>query len=159
MEGWFGPTWLASMCAELGQRGISIERAAARRSRDGTWTAELDLLALTRSEDPLAVPYVELTESSALQSMHPLQLLRYTIAEAGQRGGPLLVTIEALDRVGLLGNFLGQLAMLLLFPVELRVETRGDRAYDSFVVGALGAGTSLRVRDSLEKLLKRACEA
>jgi hypothetical protein len=158
MEGWFGPNWLASLCGELAQRGISIERATARRGRDATWTAELDLVALPRSEDPLTLSYVELTESDALLSVHPLQLLRYSLADTDDPSGSLVVTIEALDAVGLVSNFLGQLAMLLLFPVELHVETRGELAFDSFVVGAMGEQTSLRTRESLERLLRRACE-
>lgn len=158
MEGWFGPNWLASLCAELGQRGISVDRAAARRGDDATWVAELELVALPRAEDPLEVPYVDLTESSAHQTLHPLHLLRFSLDESRDLSGALVVNIEALDAVGLLGTFLGQLAMLLLFPLELHVETRGDRAHDSFVLGALGEATSRRTRDSLERMLKRACE-
>lgn len=158
MEGWFGPNWLASLGMELAQRGISIERATARRSSDATWSAELDLLALPRADDPLELAYVELIESDVMQSVHPLQLVRYSLEEARDVSGALVVSIEADDAVGLVGNFLGQLAMLLLFPLELHVETRGERAFDSFVVGAMGEATSTRTRESLERLLKRACE-
>jgi UTP:GlnB (protein PII) uridylyltransferase len=158
MEGWFGPNWLASLCGELARRGISIERAGASRGADGTWTAELELVALPRSEDPLELSYVELTDSDTQQSVHPLQVLRYSLAESGDPSGTLVVSIEATDAVGLVGNFLGQLAMLLLFPVELHVETRGDLAFDSFVVGAMGERTSARARESLERMLRRACE-
>jgi hypothetical protein len=158
MEGWFGPNWLASLCSELARRGISIEHATARRGPDATWIAKLELVALPRAQNPLEVPYVELTDSAPDQTLRPLHLLRFSLHESKHAAGALVVDIEAVDAVGLLGTLLGQLAMLLLFPLEMHVETRGELAFDSFVLGALGHGASPRTRDSLERLLRRACE-
>ena len=50
-----------------------------------------------------------------------------------------MLTLEAADSLGLLGALLGGLAELELFPLELHIETRAGRAYDSlWLAGAAG---------------------
>lgn len=157
LEGSFGPSWIASLCAELARRRISIDRAHALRTVNQTWIAELNVLALPGAEDPLAIRYVELAEADAPDARGPLTLSRYDIEVAPAHGGSLKLTIEADDGLGLLGSLLSQLAMLFLFPLEMHIETRDGRAYDSFWLGTVGATSpDARLRDSLDRVLARA---
>ena len=157
LEGAFGPSWISSLCAELADRRISIDRAHAMRTLNQTWVAELNVIALAGAEDPLSIPYVELAEAGAPDASDPLRLDSYTIEETAAHGGTLTLTIEAADSLGLLGSLLSQLAMLFLFPIEMHIETRNGRAYDSFWLGTVGATSpGPRIRDSLDRVLARA---
>ncbi|MDB4989673.1 MAG: hypothetical protein JWN04_4851 [Myxococcaceae bacterium] len=157
LEGSFGPSWIASLCAELADRQISIDRAHATRTINQTWVAELNVLALPGAEDPLAIAYVELAESGAPDASDPLKLHGYTIEETGAHGGTLKLTLEAEDSLGLLGSLLSQLAMLFLFPIEMHIETRDGRAQDSFWLGTVGASSpGPRVQQALHRVLSRA---
>lgn len=157
LEGPLGPAWIATLCAELAGRRLSIDRAHALRTVNQTWIAELNVIALAGADDPLTLPYVELAEAGAPDARAPLSLLSYQIEETNAHGGTLNLTIEAEDGLGLLGSLLSQLAMLFLFPVEMHIETRNGRAYDSFWLGTVGATSpGPRVRDSLDRMLSRA---
>ncbi|MET0342707.1 MAG: hypothetical protein ABW252_17000 [Polyangiales bacterium] len=157
LEGAFGPSWIASLCAELADRKLSIQRAHAMRTPSQTWVAELNVEALPGAEDPLGIAYVELAEAGAPDASDPLQLDRFEVEDTDAHGGTLSLTIEAADSLGLLGSLLSQTAMLFLFPIEMHIETRGGRAYDSFWLGTVGAERpGPRVRDSLQRVLSRA---
>lgn len=157
LEGTFGPSWIASLCAELAERKISIDRAHAMRTPSQTWVAELSVIALSGAEDPLTLPYVELAEAGAPNACEPLRLTDYTIEATSAHGGALHLTVDAEDSLGLLGSLLSQLAMLFLFPVEMHIETRAGRAQDEFWLGTVGATSpGPRIRDSLDRMLSRA---
>jgi hypothetical protein len=157
LEGAFGPSWIASLCAELAARRISIDRAHALRTLNQTWIAELNVIALPGAEDPQELPIIELADAGAPDARGPLTLCNYEIEETSAHGGTLRLTIEAEDGLGLLGALLSQLAMLFLFPVEMHIETREGRAYDSFWLGTVGATSpGPRIRDSLSRVLERA---
>ena len=171
LEGAFGPSWIASLCAELADRNLSIDRAHAMRTPNQTWVAELNVevvvgiealaavadQAATETPDPLSIPYVELAEAGAPDASDPLALAHFEIEETSAHGGTLKLTIEAEDGLGLLGSLLSQLAMLFLFPIEMHIETREGRAYDSFWLGTVGATSpGSRMRDSLDRVLRRA---
>lgn len=157
LEGAFGPSWIASLCAELADRRISIDRAHAMRTLNQTWVAELNVIALDGADDPLGIPYVELAEAGAPDASDPLALASYAIEETSAHGGTLKLTVEGPDSLGLLGSLLSQLAMLFLFPIEMHIETRDGRAEDSFWLSAVGAASpGPRIRDSLDRVLRRA---
>jgi UTP:GlnB (protein PII) uridylyltransferase len=157
LEGPFGPSWIANLCAELADRQLSIDRAHAMRTSNQTWVAELNVVALEGAADPLSIAYVELAEAGAPDASDPLQLVSFDIEETTAHGGSLQLTVEAVDGLGLLGSLLSQLAMLFLFPVEMHIETRDGRAHDIFWLGTVGAtNPGPRVRDSLIRVLSRA---
>src|SRR5690606_22858518 len=79
LEGAFGPSWIASLCAELAERCLSIDRAHALRTATQTWIAELNVIALAGADDPLSLAYVELAEAGAPDARGPLRLLDYRI--------------------------------------------------------------------------------
>jgi hypothetical protein len=156
LEGPFGPAWIASLCAELADRQLSIDRAHALRTSNQTWVAELNVEALHGAADPLEIPYVELAEAGAPDASDPLMLLKFEIEETPAHGGSLQLTVEAVDSLGLLGSLLSQLAMLFLFPVEMHIETSNGRAHDVFWLCTVGASPGPRLRDSLSRVLSRA---
>ncbi|HEY6882399.1 MAG TPA: hypothetical protein VI299_30415 [Polyangiales bacterium] len=156
LEGLFGPAWIASLCAELADRQISIERAHAMRTSNQTWVAELNVDALPGAEDPLKIPYVELAEAGAPDASDPLRLLRFDIEETAAHGGSLQLTVDAVDGLGLLGSLLSQLAMLFLFPVEMHIDTSQGYAHDVFWLCTIGDSPGPRLRDALARMLSRA---
>ncbi|HEX5661590.1 MAG TPA: hypothetical protein VFX59_30580 [Polyangiales bacterium] len=156
LEGPFGPAWIASLCAELADRQISIDRAHAMRTSNQTWVAELNVEALPGAADPLAIAYVELAEAGAPDASDPLKLLKFEIEETSAHGGSLQLTVEAEDSLGLLGSLLSQLAMLFLFPVEMHIETSEGRAHDVFWLCTVGASPGPRLRDAASRVLSRA---
>lgn len=157
LEGAFGPSWIAGLCAELADRQISIDRAHAARTYNQTWVAELSVVTLPGAADPLGIAYVELAETGAPDASDPLKLYGYTVEETSAHGGTIKLTLEAEDSLGLLGSLLSQLAMLFLFPIEMHIETRHGRAYDSFWLATVGESSpGPRVRQALDRLLMRA---
>lgn len=157
LEGAFGPSWIAGLCAELADRQISIDRAHAARTYNQTWVAELNVVTLPGAVDPLTIPYVELAEAGAPDASDLLKLYGYTVEATTAHGGTLKLMLEAEDSLGLLGSLLSQLAMLFLFPIEMHIETRHGRAYDSFWLGTVGESSpGPRVKQALERVLARA---
>ena len=82
----------------------------------------------------------------------------YRLLESRDYGGTLMLTLEAPDSLGLLGSLLTRLALLGLVPVELHIETKAGRAYDSLWLGATGGGPpSDDARDAVAQVLDRSC--
>lgn len=154
LGGRFRTAWIAALCSELAKRRISIDQAHARCGTDGAWIAELKLIALAGAEDPERVPYVQLAAAETVPSGHPPLLSSHQLRESSQWGGTLVLAIEAEDSLGLLGSLLAPLAALMLFPIEMHIETRNGRAYDGFWLAGVGARPpSAHARDALAKLL------
>ena len=137
LGGAFRPAWMATLCTSLCERRISIDRVHATRARDWSWLVELHVVALSGAHDPMTVPYVALADADVVHEPLPLQLDRYELIESGDHGGTLRLTLEADDSLGLLGSLLSSLATLLLFPVEMHIETRSGRAHDEPARAAL----------------------
>lgn len=146
--------WLAALCNRLARHHISVDHAHARLTHGETWIGELHLVALPGAPDPLGLPYVELTEDDDAAPAAVLSLSTYQLLESHDHGGTLKLTLEAPDALGLLGSLLASLASLALFPIEVHIETRSGRAYDSLWLAAAGhAAPSAETRDALEGLL------
>jgi hypothetical protein len=146
--------WMAALCNRLADCRISIDHTHARRARDDSWIAELHVVALAGALDPMNVPYVELTEADDAIPSATLRIDSYRLIESRDYGGTLMLALEAPDTLGLLGALLASLAALTLFPIEVHIETRAGRAYDSLWIGAAeGASPSAQARDALDRLL------
>jgi hypothetical protein len=145
---------MATLCTSLSERRISIDRVHATRARDWSWLAELHVVALAGAHDPMTLPYVVLAGAEVPHAASPLELDRYELVESGDHGGTLRLTIEAEDSLGLLGSLLTSLATLLLFPVEMHIETSAGRAHDRMWLGGVGtSGPSGRAEEALRRLL------
>jgi len=100
------------------------------------------------------VPYVTLADADVVHEPSPLQLDRYELIESGDHGGALRLTLETDDSLGLLGSLLSSLATLLLFPLEVHIETRDGLAHDWLWLGGVGGSSpSGKAEEALRRLL------
>jgi UTP:GlnB (protein PII) uridylyltransferase len=112
------------------------------------------VLALDGAKDPMGVPYIELTEADDAVPSTTLRIDSYRLIDSRDYGGSLMLALEAPDTLGLLGALLASLAALALFPIEVHIETRAGRAYDSLWIGAAAGTTpSAQARDALDRML------
>jgi hypothetical protein len=160
LGGRFRGAWLATLSHGLALRHVSIDHTHARLSADEQWIAELHLLALPGAPSLLRVDYIALAEAASATQSAPFEIETYRLLESRDYGGSLMLTLEAPDSLGLLGALLGSLGELGLHPLELHVETRSGRAYDSlWLSGAGGAPPPAALRDAAERLLARSRKA
>jgi len=158
LGGPFRGAWLANLSCRLAEQQISIDHVHARLSTDSIWIAELHLLGLGTGRDPLAIDYATLAEETDIRTEPVFVTDSYRLLESRDYGGSLMLTLEAPDSVGLLGSLLIRLALLGLVPVELHIETKAGRAYDSLWLCAAGGGPPTRdARDAVAQLLDRSC--
>jgi hypothetical protein len=156
MGGPFRGAWLATLSHRLAERHISIDHTHARSSGGELWIAEFHLLALPGAPDLLTMDYIALAEAETTAQAAAFELDSYRLIESRDYGGTLMLTLETPDSLGLLGSLLGALAALDLHPLELHIETRGGRAYDSLWFGAAGgAPPTSAAREAAELLLER----
>ena len=157
LEGAFRPGWVGNVCSGLASAGISVDRAYAARSPDARWRAEFDVRQLHSGPSPKDVPYALLADKEPnLDTPDTLVLESFSITPSAAHGGSLELAIEARDTLGFLGALLGKLAFVSLFPVELRVETHGDRVLDRlWLTGIGGSAPSVEARVMLLRELQR----
>ena len=157
LGGPFRGAWMASLSRRLAERHISIDHTHARLSGQDVWLAELHLIGLAHAPVLDTLDYIALAQDPDPMQSAAFQLDSYRLIESRDYGGSLMLTLEAPDSLGLLGALLGGLAELELFPVELHIETRLGRAYDSlWVAGPGGAPPSERATRGAEQLFARA---
>ncbi|MEO6600320.1 MAG: hypothetical protein ABIQ16_10640 [Polyangiaceae bacterium] len=157
LGGQFLGAWMARLSTRLAERDLSIDHIHARLTTDQVWIAELHLIRLANGTDPLNLDYAALAEDdSEGPTRGNLVIDSYRLIESRDYGGSLMLTLEAPDSLGLLGSLLVRLAQLELFPVELHIETRGGRAYDSLWLGAAGGAPPMSsARAAVVTLLDR----
>jgi hypothetical protein len=136
LGGPFRGAWLATLSRHLAERQISIDHTHARQGEDQIWNAEFHLIALAESSDLLSVDYIALAEEGKSPESASFELDSHRLIESRDYGGTLMLTLEAADSLGLLGSLLGALAELGLQPIEVHIETRAGRAYDSLWLAA-----------------------
>lgn len=127
------PFWMAALGRALSEHSISVVRAHAKRGHDAQWVTELLIEPLAAMKDPLSLSYIRLvTDAPApAKAQETLVVSRYTLESTHDHGGTLLLTFEAEDRLGLLGELLSSLATLMLFPLEMHIETHDGQVRDS----------------------------
>ena len=123
--------WMVGVCAGLAREQLSIQRAHARRlSYETTWIAELHVRSVPGARDPLDIRYVDFAEQSELSAPPAPRLDHFELIESPDHGGTLQVTFTAPDALGLLASLLVAFASISLLPVEMHIDTRGQRAHD-----------------------------
>jgi hypothetical protein len=153
LGGTFGSAWLANLCRGLASERISIQRAHAMRAPNQAWSAELHVLTLAGAPHPETLPIVQLV-AAEVQELNPLDLQRYELTASTAHGGTLHLVIEAEDTLGLLGSLLAQLAKLNLYPIEMHIETRDERAEDElWLFTPNAARPSLDQQQALARIL------
>jgi len=158
LGGLFRGAWLAHLSCRLAERQISIDHVHARLNADYVWMAELHLIAPSEAPDPLRVDYAALAEETDMSTQPVFVIDGYRLLESRDYGGTLMLTLEAPDSLGLLGSLLTRLALLGLVPVELHIETKAGRAYDSLWLHAAdGTPPPRDAYDSVSQVLDRSC--
>jgi len=160
LGGPFRGAWMASLSCRLAALSVSIDHTHARLTGDQIWIAELHLLALPGAPAALGLDYITLAEQPEPDRAAAFEVDSYRLIESRDYGGTLMLTLEAADSLGLLGALLGGLAELELFPLELHIETRAGRAYDSlWLAGAAGSPPPAAATMAAEELLSRSRKA
>jgi hypothetical protein len=164
LGGMLRASWMVGVCNGLAQRGVSIDRAHARRlAHDGTWIAELHVVAPPDAADPLNYPLIAFAEAEPAEAASPLALSEYRLIESTDHAGTLRLTFRARDSVGLLASLLAAFASLSLLPVEMHIETRDDEAHDTLWLTSTTkhrpSTPSEADRRALDALLKRAVQS
>ncbi len=158
LGGVFHGSWMANLSLRLAERELSIDHIHARLTTDDVWLAELHLICMGSATEALDLDYAALAlgEEEGAPSSGRLEIESYRLIESRDYGGSLMLTLEARDSLGLLGALLGPLARIGLFPVELHIETRAGRAYDSLWLAAAGGkAPAQEARDAVAELLDR----
>jgi len=153
LGGPFRGAWLAQLSCRLAEQHISIDHVHARLSGDQDWIAELYLLRLDSSDaaqDPLSIDYPALAEESDIRTKPAFVIDSYRLLQSRAYGGSLMLTLEAPDSLGLLGSLLTRLALLGLVPVELHIETKDGRAFDSLWLCAAGGDSPTPTSDACD---------
>jgi hypothetical protein len=155
LGGPFRGAWLANLSCRLAEQRVSIDHVHARLTADYIWIAELHLLGLGGT-DPLGIDYAALAEETDVSTKPAFSIDSYRLLDSRDYGGSLMLTLEAPDSLGLLGSLLTRLALLGLVPVELHIETKAGRAYDSLWLCATGGGPPPGdARDAVAQVLDR----
>jgi len=156
LGGPFRGAWLANLCCRLAERQISIDHVHARLTADDIWIAELHVLG----QGALDLDYVAVAEETEINTKPAFFIDSYRLLESRDYGGTLMLTLEAPDSLGLLGSLLTRLALLGLVPVELHIETRAGRAFDSLWLCAAGGGPPpTDAPDAVAQVLDRSCRS
>jgi hypothetical protein len=158
LGGIFRPAWMATLGSGLAERRVSIDQVHAKRGHDGSWVAELSLVALEGATDPRGISYVGLAGERAqiYTGGYTLELESYTLDESADYGGTLMLEFQAQDSLGLLGALLSSLAALGLFPIEMHIETREGRAHDCLWLCSTGASRPMpEAKRALERMLRQ----
>ena len=158
LGGAFRGAWLANLSCRLAERRISIDHVHARLTADEIWIAELHLLGSGATCDPLDIDYVAFAEETDISTKAVFAIDSYRLLDSRDYGGTLMLTLEAADSLGLLGSLLTRLALLGLVPIELHIETKAGRAYDSLWLRSVGGEPlTSEVRDAVAQVLDRSC--
>jgi len=161
LGGPFRGAWLANLSCRLAEQQISIDHLHARLTGDDIWISELHLLAPApgaATTDPLALDYIAHATATDHRP-HPVFVVdTYRVLESRDYGGSLMLTLEAPDSLGLLGSLLSSLSVLGLVPIELHIETKDGRAFDSLWLRATaGESPTSDERAALIDVLERSC--
>ena len=160
LGGMLRSTWMLGVCTGLATQNVSIDRAHARRlSHDGSWIAELHVIAMPGAADPLQLPLIAFAQESPAELGASPSLREYELLESTDHGGTIRLTFSAQDSVGLLGSLLRTFSGLSLLPVEMHIETRGMQACDCLWLTSLDADKprppTAEDRRALDALLRR----
>jgi hypothetical protein len=155
IEGSLPPGWAGNLASGLAAQRVSIERGEARAERGGVWAARFEVQRLAGAQPFASIDIAKLASTDAGEGFAtPLRLIDFSVASTDDRGGCLELGVTALDTVGFLAALLRRLSYFSLFPIEMRLETRGDRIDDRlWLRGAGDRAPSARAQEALRRAL------
>lgn len=146
--------WMGALSLGIAEAGLSIERGTARRIDRRRWETELELNSSLPGRKLAAPDYLLLASRRLHHVPRAIVIEAYTIDRHPERG-TLVLDLKGVDCVGFLGSLLDRLAGLLLFPVEMEIETVESHAVDRLCLQALGGKPpSLEAEQVLAELLE-----
>lgn len=160
LDGVLWPGWVGNLSSGLAARRLSILRGHAHGNRTGAWRASFELMRLADGDDPATLDWIAMARDEAREGFAtPLRLERFDLESVLEHDGSLRLTVAAADRVGFLAALLRRLAYFSLFPVELRLETRGQRVLDELWLRSGGhRPPSSSTREALARVLNAGIE-
>ncbi|HEX8552903.1 MAG TPA: hypothetical protein VF681_15270 [Abditibacteriaceae bacterium] len=147
------PHWLVFLLAGLAQSQVSV--VSGRAQQTGLdWTARLMVDFRGASARPDSLDYAVMAERKpASPVMTAPKLTSYNLARRAD--GSLQLHVQGPDQLGFLGRFLGRLALVMLFPVEIEINTVMGQIHDRVVLrGIGGTAPDESARAALETLLR-----
>ena len=111
---------------------------SGRAIQTGTeWDARLVLDFRGAEVEPASLDYAALAESKPdLPATVSPRLTRYALTR--RNDGSLEVQVEGPDQIGFLGRFLGRLSLVMLFPIEIEINTVLGQIHDRVVLRSIG---------------------
>lgn len=151
LAGVLAPGWAGNLASGLAAQRISIVRGSALGGGAGAWSARFDVRRLPGAPDPASLDVAEIARREAREGFStPLRLARFAVEPSLAHRGSLRLVVEAADGVGFLAALLRRLAYFSLFPVEMRLDTTGERVRDELWLRAGGdRPPSTTVREAL----------
>ena len=148
------PHWLAFLFSGLSLAGVSVVSGRAIQNQT-QWNAKCVLDFSGSQTAPESLDYVSLalqrpTSSGGAKS--PV-LSGFQIARRGDQS--LEVWLQGPDQIGFLGRVLGRLSLIMLFPIEIEINTVAGQIRDTIVFRGIGGmAPNDDAQKSLEILLK-----
>jgi hypothetical protein len=136
LTGRLSPLWAGDLTSGLAAHRVGILSGWGRGS-GLDWTAELLLDFSASTAIPEGIDYVRLTSSGSGADLNQaLRVSRHVCARLPS--GLLDVRVFGPDQPDFLARLLGRMAMVVLFPTEFEINTRGGMIDDRFVLGGPG---------------------
>lgn len=156
VNGDFTPGWLARLSAGLSEHQVSIIRGKGRRLRAAQWEADFEIAMERGGDDPRRLDFQAFVRSAGRGSdSGRLELESYRVETDRDDPKSVRIEVQGADKIGFLQKLLKSFALFSLFPCELRVETIGSSARDSFQLrGIAGSTPSREAIEGLKELLE-----
>ncbi len=147
------PHWMAFLFAGLSAVQISVVSGRATRTGSG-WDARL-MLDFARSEtvpESLDAVALALQKPDKTDGAAP-RISQFRIARRADES--LEVWVDGPDQIGFLGRVLGRMSLVMLFPIEIEINTISSVIHDRFVFRGIGGVVpSDAAQKSLDSLLQ-----
>jgi hypothetical protein len=149
------PHWMAFLFSGLSAAGVSIISGRAVQN-ETQWDARCILDFSGSNTAPEALDFVMLAlqrpESSVSSAKSPI-LSQFQIARRADQS--LEVWLHGPDQIGFLGRVLSRLSLIMLFPIEIEINTVAGQIRDYIVFRGIGGmAPNDDAKKSLEILLK-----
>lgn len=137
LGGGLPPEWVGSLCTGLSAKQISVERGYARQIQRGTWESLFVVRPTASGIDTSSIDYRAMAlapkvvqPDRSLPSINSFQL--------DKNEDSLFLSIRANDELGFLARMLSGFSFMMLFAHEMKIETVGVEAQDTFVLRGFG---------------------
>jgi hypothetical protein len=147
------PHWMAFLFSGLSKYGASVVSGRGAQ-KDRQWEARITLDFRSSTTNPELLDYVGLAQlKPSISDPVAPRLNSYQITRRLDQS--LEVALQGPDQLGFLGRVLSRLSLLMLFPIEVEINTLAGTIRDRIILrGIGGAAPSEAAQKSLDILLK-----